>query len=451
MGGQDNRHTLQGLAQRLETLERENAELRQEVSALRGSGARRDEVVALRGSEEHRDQEEPVSEFEGRVSRRSLLSKAGAAAVVAVAAGTLVNPREAKAHHYGGPIEAGHVFTHGVTAEASRVDEYAIRGAATSATWAAIHAQNSGSGAGVRALGGTGVWGSSATSGHSGVYGQHTGTSGFGVVGDGKGGDAGVLGRSSSDVGVQGEGLVGVLGQTTGSTFGHGVEGVGKGSGSGVVGRNPDSDGVGVDGRGDTGVWGLSSRTGYSGVYGQHRGSSGYGVVGDGMGGSAGVLGRNPSGEGVRGAGRTGLSGVGSDDQQAGVKGEGPTGVWGLSSKTSYSGVYGEHTGTSGIGTTGIGKGGAPGVLGRNNTGVGVLGEGRNGVHGTANGGYGGQFEGGRAQLRLVPAGSAGKPTSGTHQKGEIYMDSAGALFVCTATSTATTAAKWRKVTTTAV
>jgi hypothetical protein len=112
------------------------------------------------------------------------------------------------------------------------------------------------------------------------------------------------------------------------------------------------------------------------------------------------------------------VSGVGSDDQQAGVKGEG------------------------------IGMDGAPGVLGRNNTGVGVLVEGTNGVHGTANGGYGGQFEGGKAQLRLVPTDSAGKPTTGTHQKGEIYMDSATTLFVCTASGTP---GKWRKVSTTAV
>jgi hypothetical protein len=288
MGGQDNGLTLQGLAKRLETLERENermrsenAELRQEVSVLRGSGTRRDEVLALRDSDEHRDQEEPVSEFEGRVSRRSLLSKAGAAAVAAVAAGALVNPREAKADHSDDTVQANQAFLHFIQVLASHVGLRAVEAFNTSDSQGAIHAENSGDGAGVRALGGTGVWGSSSKSGHSGVSGQ--------------------------------------------------------------------------------------------------------------------------------------------------------------------------HTGTSGIGTVGIGKGGDAGVLGRNNTGVGVLGEGRNGVHGTASGGYGGQFEGGRAQLRLVPAGTVGKPTSGTHQKGEIYMDSAGALFVCTATSTATTTAKWRKVTTTAV
>ena len=52
--------------------------------------------------------------------------------------------------------------------------------------------------------------------------------------------------------------------------------------------------------------------------------------------------------------------------------------------------------------------------------------------------------------MRLVPKGSAGKP-SGAHSKGEIYMDSAGTLFVCTASTTSTTAAKWRKLSTTAV
>lgn len=60
---------------------------------------------------------------------------------------------------------------------------------------------------------------------------------------------------------------------------------------------------------------------------------------------------------------------------------------------------------------------------------------------------YGGKFSGSRAQLRLVPAGSAGSP-GGAHAKGEIYMDSAGALFVCTRGGTPGT---WRKVSTTAV
>jgi hypothetical protein len=141
-------------------------------------------------------------------------------------------------------------------------------------------------------------------------------------------------------------------------------------------------------------------------VYGQHSGSLGYGIVGDGKGeAGAGVLGRNNEG----------------------------TGVHGQSSKTGYAGVTAEHTGSAGFGVIGLGKGttGA-GVLGRNSS------------------GYGGQFEGEKAQLKLKPTGSAGKPT-GAHSKGEIYMDSAGTLFICVASSTSTAAAKWRKVTTTAV
>ena len=81
------------------------------------------------------------------------------------------------------------------------------------------------------------------------------------------------------------------------------------------------------------------------------------------------------------------------------MRGEGPTGVWGSSSKTSYEGVYGQHT-DQGFGVVGDGRGaGFAGVLGRNST------------------GYGEQFEGGKAQLKLKAGGSAGKP-AGTHKKG---------------------------------
>jgi hypothetical protein len=46
MDGQDNGLTLEGLAQRLETPERENAELRHKVGTLEGSATHRDEVDA---------------------------------------------------------------------------------------------------------------------------------------------------------------------------------------------------------------------------------------------------------------------------------------------------------------------------------------------------------------------------------------------------------------------
>jgi hypothetical protein len=52
----------------------------------------------------------------------------------------------------------------------------------------------------------------------------------------------------------------------------------------------------------------------------------------------------------------------------------------------------------------------------------------------------------GRAQLRLVPASGAGRPGN-AHSKGELFMDSAGALFVCEECTPGT----WRKFTTTKI
>ena len=70
------RLSLEGLAQRLEALARENEQMRSENVELRG---------------------EVGSKFEGPMSRRAFLSKAGAAVVASVAAGTLLNQREAEA------------------------------------------------------------------------------------------------------------------------------------------------------------------------------------------------------------------------------------------------------------------------------------------------------------------------------------------------------------------
>ncbi len=390
----ENAERLEAQTNRLETLEQENTELRSKVATLEGSGTCRETLAEMRGSEPRLD-EKPTSVFTGRVSRRSLLSKAGPAAVAAVAAGMLLNPREARA-------------THEETAS--------IHPRTVQTNW--IFATNN-IGAGPAVLG------EATTSGDFEGYGA-----------------------------VQGKNL--------GS--GPGVKGIATAiSGAGVQGTANGSLGYGVKGEGFSGVWGESSHT-------------------DGRG----VMGVNPNGTGVRGQGNTGVFGVGFDDQQAGVKGEGPTGVWGRTSKTHFAGVYGEHTGTSGNGVLGIGKGGEQGVFGKNPDNIGVRGDGKNGVYGestTGNGwgavvgrstgrggigtygecsggtgvkgvstsGYAGVFEGGKAQLKLKPAGSAGKPTSGTHAKGEIYMDSAGALFVCVASSTATAAAKWKKLSATAV
>jgi hypothetical protein len=57
--------------------------------------------------------------------------------------------------------------------------------------------------------------------------------------------------------------------------------------------------------------------------------------------------------------------------------------------------------------------------------------------------GYGVVAQGGKAQIVLIPASTAGHPTSGSHSLGELYLDSAGALFLCTASGTPGT---WKKV-----
>lgn len=301
MGAKENGLTLEGLAQRLETLERENAELRRELAAPRDPSTRLSDLPET-SSLVPRHAGEGASGFEGQVSRKALLGKAGAAAVAAMAAGMLLNPREARAE------DIDTVVTHLVYSEAN-----------------------------ARRLGPgwTAIWG-----------------------------------KTNSDVDPAGRFI------------------------------NP----------GGTGVWGSSEKTGYSGVYGQHTGS-GYGVVGDGTGGAAGVLGRNGSGEGVRGQGR-GLT-------SAGVIGSNPTG----------DGVRGE--GVNGV--HGKGSGG----------GTGVFGEGTNG--------YAGAFSGGKAQLRIVPKAGVGRPTSGSFDKGDVYMDSAANLFVCVASTIGTSAARWVQVRTVAV
>ena len=344
-GTEDNGLSLEGLAQRLEALERENerissdnAELRQVVSELSGSGARREEVPALRDSDTQRSGESALA-FDGQVSRRSLLSKAGAAAVAAVAAGTLMYPRQAKADHFGPGIQVDFVTTHNETPNTIAVLDDSPAGTGV---------KGQGGNYGVRGVGSkSGVWGSASETGYEGVYGQHTGTSGYGVVGDGKGS-----------------------------------------GGAGVLGRNPDGPGVLGD---NTGLFpGLAP-----------------GVVGKGE-------------LGVKGEGFDGVSGTGDFDGGYGVIGKGGQGgVWGESTTSHGSGVYGHNTGAG------------------------------RGVEGISDRGTGGLFNGAKAQLRLVPkpAGNIGPP-SGTHSKGEIYMDSQGTLFVCTVGGATPT---WRRVQTAAV
>jgi len=70
------------------------------------------------------------------------------------------------------------------------------------------------------------------------------------------------------------------------------------------------------------------------------------------------------------------------------------------------------------------------------------------GVSGSSVHGIGGTFTGGQAQLHLTPSGRSGKPTSGAHDKGDLYLDSTGKLFICTESGTP---GHWARVNVTAV
>ena len=100
-----------------------------------------------------------------------------------------------------------------------------------------------------------------------------------------------------------------------------------------------------------------------------------------------------------------------------GVHGEGLYGLTGTSDPedgASGVGIWGNHTGI-GPGVMGDSKGGNA-IHGRGfeRTGAGVYGE-------HFGSGYGGQFKGGKAQLRLVPGSTEGRP-GGAHSKGERYI-----------------------------
>ena len=215
----------------------------------------------------------------------------------------------------------------------------------------------------------------------------------------------------------------GVEGTNTNSS-GYGVWGQDN-AGYGVYGLS--SSGQGVLGQSDTAIGVYGSSRDYNGVYGETGGASSKGVRGYNgsltLGGS-GVEGQNVAGDGVHGIGKGGANGVlGECSDGVGVKGQGQNGVYGVSSTAGgWAGVFGLNNASAGIGTYGEGT-----------DGIGVQGVGK----------YGGFFQGSQAQLRLAPAGTAGKPTTGTHTKGEIYMDSAGSLFVCTGAGTPGT---WKKI-----
>ena len=120
--------------------------------------------------------------------------------------------------------------------------------------------------------------------------------------------------------------------------------------------------------------------------------------------------------------------------QASGGSSHGVRGLVGTAGVThSQSGVVGEAGGA------------LRGVLGLSASGIGVEGVSTSGpgVIGQSTSSYGVQAAGGQSQLYLVPAATAGHPTTGAHKLGELFLDKSGALFLCTAAGTPGT---WKTV-----
>jgi hypothetical protein len=260
--------------------------------------------------------------------------------------------------------------------------------------------------------------------------------------------DTGVFGSSSNSIGV--------TGTTNSSGFGQaGVYGYipsGTSQGSGVIGRTQSVSqfSAGVWGQSDggsganTGVFGTNDSTTNeaSGVYGRVSGIAGtiYGVKGISVSSgtnAAGVYGQATANTGI-------VYGVRANCASST---DGASGLYAINTATSglTRGIIGTANSTGGFGIAGYAtavSGATVGLYGlsSSNAGNGVYGVATSaagitiGVQGVSSSpdGYGGQFSGGRAALRLVPDGVSGVPT-GTHQVGELLVDSTGQLYSCIA------------------
>jgi hypothetical protein len=145
----------------------------------------------------------------------------------------------------------------------------------------------------------------------------------------------------------------------------------------------------------------LSDALNKSGVYGFNSREDGA---------AYGVFGRCAANDGA---------GVGADSTfGVGVRGQSQfnNAVVGFSEGGTKSGVLGVNSFASGP---------AFGVSGRADSAHGV------GVAGASERGYGASFRGGLAPLRIEPSAAAGSPTTGAHQVGEFFVDSAGDLLFC--------------------
>ncbi len=184
----------------------------------------------------------------------------------------------------------------------------------------------------------------------------------------------------------------------------------------------------------------------FSGIaaYGGNKGGAG-GYLGGGN-GTAGV---NAAGSGLITFSGQNFAGGSTGNYAAEIFGNGASdGLAGgnaLVAQAGGTGGYNWLIGSAGTGTTATNHvGGGVGLYcygGPNNTALIAIGGGvannpalpAHGVQGAGNVlGVGGYFQGGRAQIQMIPNGAVGAPTSGVHFPGDLFMDAKEVIWVCT-------------------
>src|SRR5438128_3258550 len=236
-------------------------------------------------------------------------------------------------------------------------------------------------------------------------------------------------------------------------------DGAGGFGGVVLLGNDSTYSGAGANYPAGVGGWAGAGGTAGSGgvangVYGYTDNGAGNGVVGYNSnavaGSGAGVLGKafGSTATGVQGTNTAGTAVSGSSDSTAGSA----TAVLGVITSPSPGGfssaVRGQNNGTGGLGIgvwgsqAGFGWGmyatsvSGIGVNASGGSGTGVSAIGATGVSASGSTGVGGSFAGGRAPITLSPAGAPGAPTTGAHAKGDVWVDSRGTQWICTATGT---------------
>jgi len=266
----------------------------------------------------------------------------------------------------------------GIVCTSSADDGWAVRATHNAEGWAVMGYAPSGSG--VLAVGGADFVAPQTSVGLQ-AWGVTTGVYSYG-------GQQGVYGSTDNEA----DDAAAIFGEMTAAKPGI--------DSSGVRGQH---DGTGSDG---------------TGVYGSHAGS-GTGGYFTSFGGT-GVLASATNGTGVSGSGS--VAGVTGDSQAGpGVAGTSISGAGLSGSSTSGSGVTGSsssHTGVAGESESGFG------LSGLSTTGTGVV--------ATSPGGRGG----GLAQISLIPASTVGKPRTGAHVVGDLFLDRDANLYLCTRAGT---------------